>query len=117
MKNRDLLWIVPLCLFIGWTVGFWIGIPQHITFSADEGLERTASNIMNRVRITLNESFNDMKTMALELNKTTLSNQDCVSYDNVKGLWEDMYYRCSSKEWCDCENKPINEVINRILNK
>ena len=111
----NLFWIIPLFLFIGWTIGFWIGIPQHITFSADEGLERTAYNIMDRAKVILNESIDTMKETALEMNKTAIVNQDCVSYGNVKNLWEDMYYRCSSKEWCNCDYKPRSSTIDRVL--
>lgn len=30
MNHKHLYWIIPLCIIIAWSVGFYIGIPKNI---------------------------------------------------------------------------------------
>lgn len=40
MKKKNLIWIVPLCLLIGYSCGIWAGLPEtmNINFGIDEEL-------------------------------------------------------------------------------
>jgi hypothetical protein len=88
MNLNQLFWIVPLSLFIGWTIGFYIGIPKHITIDYGENVVKLSDS--------LNALYNNM-TKCPDCNcnypESTYINYSYFNISDYHGGW---YSRCKT---------------------
>jgi hypothetical protein len=116
----NLIWLIPLCLFIGWTIGFYVGIPKHIqidttdkTITDIHGLLDKAMNISKNLpscsyintTIYADYGYGDYKTLLSEIRRF---NQDTEWRTTLLNA-------CKDKVFCDCKQNS-NPIIETVLN-
>ena len=127
MRNKNLFWIIPLTLFLGWTIGFYIGIPKHITFSSDDSLMELIDYAEVRVKNTTGYIISSAPNCSrVNYNITSYNTYDTGSYskllsklgecNNNRELAFNILNQCKDKSWCDCdEKKPRNPIISNAI--
>ena len=50
MNNKHLIWIIPLCIFIGIIIGFYFAIPERIEFII--GYDNATLEFMKQFNLT-----------------------------------------------------------------
>ena len=120
MKKINLLWLIPLCLFIGWTIGFYIGIPKYITLDikTPETLKQDVNDMLDKMNnisknmpscsyynITAYSGYGDYAKLYAEM-------KACKSQrEYINSLLE----LCRDGAFCHCEWETRNPIVDSIL--
>lgn len=126
MKTKHLLWLIPICIFIGWTVGFWIGIPKHITFSSDDSLIDLIDYAELRFKNITNYTLERLPNCSrVNYNITSYLTYDTGSYSKLLSELKDcntnrefafaIIDNCKDRSWCNCEETGTNPIIDNVL--
>ena len=123
MNKKNLFWIIPLTLFIGWTIGFYVGIPKHITFDTSDKLTQDINNVLDRAE-NITKGLPECKSTYYNI--TSYANYGYGEYskllselnrcNNAREYFYIMTEMCSDKVFCDCDDfKERNAIIDNVL--
>jgi hypothetical protein len=88
MNIKQLWWIIPLCFAVGWTIGFYLGIPSHITLDYGENV-MTMMNYTSQIMDDYNNACSNITCNYYNMPPT--ENEELACLFGADYVWEKVF--------------------------